>query len=256
MIEFIHVTKTFPTGNAALSDVTFMVEEKEFVFLVGESGAGKTTIMRLLTRDLPPSQGQVMFGGKDLAELRSSDIPQLRRDIAVVFQDYKLLPEKTVAENIALALEIIGKTEQEMETQVNDLLALVGLAEKHDFFPRQLSGGEAQRVSIARALAVAPKVLFADEPTGNLDHASSMMIAKLLEKINALGTTIVMATHNLDILKLLKKREIHLHKGKIVKDSGEKKKPAPHPEHQEQKPEQKEEKKDEKKEHEKEHLHG
>ena len=223
MIQFVNVTKSFPTGNVALDDVSFDVDPGEFVFIVGESGAGKTTLMRLLTKDMDPSQGEVFVEGKNLSKLKHRDVPQLRRNVAVVFQDYKLLPEKTVAENIALALDIIGKGEKEIVSRIDDLLKLVGLEDKKLFFPRQLSGGEAQKVSIARALAIGPKVLFADEPTGNLDHESAMMIAKLLEKIHELGTTILMATHNLDIVKALKKREIHLHKGKLIKDTKKKK---------------------------------
>ena len=223
MIQFVNVTKSFPTGNVALDDVSFDVDPGEFVFIVGESGAGKTTLMRLLTKDMDPSQGEVFVEGKNLSKLKHRDVPQLRRNVAVVFQDYKLLPEKTVAENIALALDIIGKGEKEIVSRIDDLLKLVGLEDKKLFFPRQLSGGEAQKVSIARALAIGPKVLFADEPTGNLDHESAMMIAKLLEKIHELGTTILMATHNLDVVKTLKKREIHLHKGKLIKDTKKKK---------------------------------
>ena len=223
MIQFINVTKSFSTGNVALDDVSFDVDPGEFIFIVGESGAGKTTLMKLLTKDLDPTQGEVHVEGKNLAEMKQREVPHLRRNVAVVFQDYKLLPEKTVAENIALALDIIGKGQTETESCIDDLLRLVGLEDKKLFFPRQLSGGEAQKASIARALAIGPKVLFADEPTGNLDHESGMMIAKLLEKIHELGTTILMATHNLDIVKTLKKREIHLHRGKIIKDTKKKK---------------------------------
>ncbi len=219
MIQFIRVTKTFLPEDTVLSDLSFEINEGEFVFFTGESGAGKTTIMRLLTKELPISQGQIIVNNKDLSTLKSSEVPQLRRDISVVFQDYKLLPEKTVAENLALALEIIGKGKNEIEGRIKDLLALVGLSEKAHYFPRQLSGGEAQRVSIARALAVGPKIIFADEPTGNLDHEASLAIAKLLEKIHQLGTTVLMATHNMDLVKSLKKREIHLHKGKLVRDT-------------------------------------
>jgi len=219
MIVFIHVTKTFPTGQTALSDVSFEIQEGEFVFLVGESGAGKTSIMKLLTRDMPATEGKVVVFGEDLSSMKRSKLPQLRRNVSVIFQDYKLLPDRTVSENIGLALEIIGMKKEEIQSRVKDLLQLVGLESKAEYFPRQLSGGEAQRVSIARALAIAPKVIFADEPTGNLDHDSAMQIARLFEKINSLGTTILMATHNLDIVKALKKREIYLHKGQLVKDT-------------------------------------
>jgi cell division transport system ATP-binding protein len=219
MIVFINVTKTFPTGQTALSDISFEIGEGEFVFFVGESGAGKTTIMRLMTHDMSATSGKIMVLGQDLSKLRGSQLPQLRRNVSVIFQDYKLFGDRTVAENIALALEIVGMKKQEIQSRVKDLLQLVGLEEKELYFPRQLSGGEAQRVSIARALAIGPKVIFADEPTGNLDHESSMQIARLFEKINSLGTTILMATHNLDIVKALKKREIHLHKGKLITDT-------------------------------------
>lgn len=219
MIVFIHVTKTFPSGQSALSDVSFEIQEGEFVFFVGESGAGKTTIMRLLTRDTNPSDGKIVVMGEDLSTMKRSKLPQLRRNLSVIFQDYKLLPDRTVAENIGLALEIVAMKKDEIQSRVKDLLQLVGLEEKENYFPRQLSGGEAQRVSIARALAIGPKIMFADEPTGNLDHESAMQVARLFEKINALGTTILMATHNTDIVKALKKREIHLHKAKIVKDT-------------------------------------
>jgi len=246
MIVFTNVTKQFPTGQVALDDVSFEVEPGEFVFLVGESGAGKTTIMRLLTKEMSPTQGVVSFLQKNLAELKKHAIPYLRREVSVVFQDYKLLPDRTVEENIRLPLEIAGKTAAEMKQRVDDLLDLVGLAEKKLHFPVQLSGGEAQRVSIARALAIGPKVVFADEPTGNLDHESSLIIGKLLHKIHELGTTVIMATHNMDVVRALKKREIHLHKGKIVKDTKKKE----HPHHKEEKVEhtqtdKKEEKKEE-----------
>ncbi len=219
MIVFTNVTKQFPTGQVALDDVSFEIEPGEFIFLVGESGAGKTTIMRLLTKEMSPTQGAVSFLEKNLSQLKKKAVPYLRREISVVFQDYKLLPDRTVEENIRLPLEIAGKTVEEMKQRVHDLLELVGLTEKKLHFPVQLSGGEAQRVSIARALAIGPKVLFADEPTGNLDHESAISIGKLLHKIHELGTTVIMATHNMDLVKLLKKREIHLHKGKVVKDT-------------------------------------
>lgn len=228
MIVFTNVTKQFPTGQVALDDVSFEIEPGEFIFLVGESGAGKTTIMRLLTKEMSPTQGAISFLEKNLTQLKKKAIPYLRREISVVFQDYKLLPDRTVEENIRLPLEIAGKSIVEMKQRVHDLLELVGLTDKKLHFPVQLSGGEAQRVSIARALAIGPKVLFADEPTGNLDHESSIAIGKLLHKIHELGTTVIMATHNMDVLKLLKKREIHLHKGKIIKDTKHKEKEHEH----------------------------
>lgn len=230
MIEFTRVTKTYPTGQSALSDVSFIIEPGEFVFFVGESGAGKTTIMRLLTRQTNSTTGEILFFGQNLGTINSKGIPKLRREVSVVFQDYKLLPDRTVAENISLPLEIAGKAKEEIVNRLKDLLELVSLQDKENFFPIQLSGGEAQRVSIARALAIGPKVLFADEPTGNLDHDSAVSIAKLLNKIHELGTTILMATHNLDLVKLLKKREIHMSKGKITKDTKQKKVPEKHDE--------------------------
>ena len=212
MIEFNQVTKHYPTGQTALSEVTFQIKEGELVLFTGESGAGKTTIMRMLIHDLFPTSGEVKFLDKNISRLKGKQIVQLRRDISVVFQDYKLLLDLTIAENIGLPLEIKGMKSSEIRSRVGDLLELVGLQGKEDFFPSQLSGGEAQRVSIARALAVGPKLLFADEPTGNLDHETSLSIAKLLKKIHELGTTICMATHNLDLMKVLKGREIHLNK--------------------------------------------
>ncbi len=222
MIVFDHVTKLFPTGQTALDDVSFQIDNGEFIYIVGESGAGKTTLMRLLTKEYVPTQGVILFNDINLQDIKKHHIPVLRREIGVVFQDYKLLFERTVAENIALAFEIMGEKPADAHTKVLELLELVGLSEKADFFPKQLSGGEAQRVSIARSLATNPKLLFADEPTGNLDFETGESIVKLFESINKLGTTILMATHNLDLLKKNKKREIHLHKGKIVKDTGKK----------------------------------
>lgn len=230
MIEFTRVTKTYPTGQSALSDVSFIIEPGEFVFFVGESGAGKTTIMRLLTRQTNSTEGEILFFGQNLGTLNTKGIPKLRREVSVVFQDYKLLPDRTVAENISLPLEIAGKSKEEIASRLKDLLELVGLQDKEHFFPVQLSGGEAQRVSIARALAIGPKVLFADEPTGNLDQDSAVSIAKLLNKIHELGTTILMATHNLNVVKLLKKREIHMSKGKITKDTKQKRTTEKHEE--------------------------
>lgn len=229
MIVFDHVTKLFPTGQTALDDVSFHVDSGEFIYIVGESGAGKTTLMRLLTKEYIPTQGVILFNDVNLHDVKKHNIPILRREIGVVFQDYKLLFERTVSENIALAFEIMGEKPTDAHKKVLELLELVGLTEKADFFPKQLSGGEAQRVSIARSLATNPKLLFADEPTGNLDFETGESIVKLFESINKLGTTILMATHNLDVLKKNKKREIHLHKGKIVKDTGKKE------EHQEKK---------------------
>lgn len=220
--EFQHVTKTFLTGQVALEEVSFTITPGEFVFLVGESGAGKTTLMKLLTGEYLANAGEILWQGKEIKKLRRGELPKLRREIGVVFQDYKLLIDRTVAENVSLALEIIGESKHTTELKVEELLRLVGLEGKAGFFPRQLSGGEAQRVSIARALATSPKLLFADEPTGNLDHETAESIVKLFRKINTFGTTILMATHNLELVKKYKHRELHLNKGRLVKDTGSK----------------------------------
>lgn len=224
MITFEHVTKIFPTGQSALSDVTFHVDTGEFVFVTGESGAGKTTLMKLLTKEYLPTEGIIVFDESDLSKLKKKHLPKHRREIGVVFQDYKLLFDRTVAENIALAFDIIGERATDAAKKVGELLELVGLSEKAEFFPKQLSGGEAQRVSIARALATSPKLLFADEPTGNLDLASGEAIVELFRSINSLGTTVFMATHNVEFVNKHKARELHLHKGKLVKDTGRKEK--------------------------------
>jgi len=213
-----------------LTGVTFHVDPGEFVFITGKSGAGKTTLMRLLTRQLPADEGVIVVDGIDLTKIKKRDITAIRRKVGVIFQDYKLLPERTVAENIALGLEIMGKSRDEIASRVGDLLRLIEMPEKENVFPSQLSGGEAQRVCIARALAIAPRVIFADEPTGNLDDTTGMTIALLLSKLNQLGTTILMATHNSEIVKHMKKRTIHIENGQVVLDT-----PAPKKEKEEKK---------------------
>lgn len=221
MIRFDSVTKQFGENEYALKDVSFSIEPGEFVFLTGPSGSGKTTIMRLLTKEYQPSAGDIHFEDTVLNQIKKSQVHLHRRKIGVVFQDYKLLTELNVWENIALALHIIGKGQDEVESRVSDLLRLVNLVDKAFLFPSQLSGGEAQRVSIARALATGPSVIFADEPTGNLDSETSIIIAKLLRKINELGTTVLLATHDLGVLQTLPHaRKIHLNKGVLEKDSG------------------------------------
>lgn len=218
MIEFINVSKAYG-GTPVLEDVSFSVDPGEFVFITGRSGAGKTTLMRLLTGQTKPDAGNIIVDGVDYSTLRSRDVLDLRRKIGVIYQDYKLLPERTVAENIALGLEIMRKPREEIKSRVSDLLNLVELPTKGDVFPSQLSGGEAQRVCIARALATAPKVIFADEPTGNLDDETGTMIAALLVKLNELGTTVLMATHTLEYVKRFKKRAIKIEGSKIVSDT-------------------------------------
>jgi cell division transport system ATP-binding protein len=219
MIRFTTVTKDFGTGSPALSNVTLTVNPGEFVFLTGPSGSGKTTLLKLITKEYTPTTGEIEFDGQILNDLRGSKIHHHRRRIGVVFQDYRLLPELNVWENIALALQIVGKHQDEIEERVTDLLELIQLTDKAYHFPTQLSGGESQRVSIARALATAPQVLLADEPTGNLDPQNSAMIAKLFHKIHSLGTTVLFATHDSSILSQLDHRRIYLEKGVVLSDT-------------------------------------
>ncbi len=222
MITFAAVTKRFGENPPAIEGISFEVDKGEFLFLTGHSGSGKTTLLKLLTREYTPTSGEVTFNGKSVNKIRKSQVHHHRRAIGVVFQDYRLLNELNVWENIALALQIVNKPQTEIEERVTDLLRLVELTDKAYSFPSQLSGGEAQRVSIARALATAPMVLLADEPTGNLDPQNTLKIAQLFEKINELGTTVLFATHDLSILSALKHRRIHLEKGKIESDTKEK----------------------------------
>lgn len=213
MIVFSSVSKSFADEPTAINNLDLEINEGDLVVITGPSGAGKTTLMKLLIKEYSPTTGEITFEDKPLSQYKDSEVPLLRRKISVVFQDYKLIEDMNVWENIALPLYISGKKESEIETRVTDLLNLIGLADKALFFPRQLSGGEAQRVSIARALAIAPKVIFADEPTGNLDSDASLKITRLLKKINELGTTLLFATHDQLVLNELKKEKIiHLEK--------------------------------------------
>ena len=223
MIKLDKVSKKFGTGMFGLSDVTFDVDKGEFIFLVGSTGAGKTTILRLIIRDILPTEGSVTVGDWDVVNLPKNKISNLRKKIGVVFQDLKLLVDRTIFENVALPLDVTGIKSEEAKKLVDDVLEQVGLVEHRDKFPIQLSGGELQRVAIARALVMSPEILLADEPTGNLDAATSWEIVKLLSDINKKGTTVIMATHNADIIKSLGKRIVHIEKGKIVKDGKEKK---------------------------------
>ena len=216
MIVFQKVTKVFANGDKAIDDVSFKVEPKEFVFVTGPSGAGKTTLLKLMLREFLPTEGTILIDKEDVTKLHPSKLPQLRRSIGAVFQDFKLLWDRTVGENIALTLEILGHKEEEIVKHVKQLLELVGLKNKEDLFPGQISGGELQRTVIARALASKPKILFADEPTGNLDEATAMQIMDLLKEINELGTTVLVATHNEALVDKLGKRKITLEKGKLV----------------------------------------
>lgn len=219
MIVFDDVTITFGNGTHALSGVSFAIGEGEFVIVEGHSGAGKTSLMRAVIKDLPLSKGKIVIDGDDLSKISLKNLPLLRRKISVIFQDFKLLLDRTVGENIELALDILGLEGEIVKKRRDELLELTGLSGKEDYFPVQLSGGETQRVAIARALAGQPKVLFADEPTGNLDAKIGMSIIKLLQDINEQGTTVVMATHDLELVKDLKLRRLRLEDGRLIHDS-------------------------------------
>ena len=212
------VTKVYPNGKRALVDVDLVVPEGDFVFLVGPSGAGKSTLIKLLIRDEVATSGTVMVAGRDLARLRRKDVPRLRRQIGIVFQDFKLLPTKTVRENVAFALEVTGSPRHRIAPTVDRVLALVGLSGQAEQRPAQLSGGEQQRTAIARAMVHDPRVIIADEPTGNLDPLISWEILQLLLRINELGTTVLMATHNAEVVTALRKRVVALEEGRIVRD--------------------------------------
>ena len=218
MIRLENVSKRYGAETVAVRDASFEVAKGEFVFLVGPSGSGKSTLLRLVNRQERPERGNVWVAGRNVNELANSQIPQLRLQMGNVFQDYKLLPNKTVAENVAFALEVIGKPRHLVAAQVPQVLDLVGLAGKEDRFPDQLSGGEQQRVSIARAFVNRPLIMLADEPTGNLDPATGEGIMSLLEAINSTGTTILMATHDHRVVNAMRKRVIQLDRGVIVRD--------------------------------------
>lgn len=221
MIQLQNVTKTYLNGAKALIDVTMRVKKGEFVFLVGPSGAGKSTLTKLLYREEVPSRGQIILDGKNVVRMRPREIPYLRRKIGMVFQDFRLLAQKTVAENVAFALEVTGASNREIKRVVPAVLSMVGLTEKADNFPGQLSGGEQQRVCVARAIVNSPVLLVADEPTGNLDPETSWELMKLFIDINRRGTTIIMATHAWDIVDEMKKRVIEMAGGRIVRDEEE-----------------------------------
>lgn len=218
MIHFDEVSKHYPGSTVALDKISFSVDPGGFVFVVGPSGAGKTTLVRLLTREEAPTEGVVRFGGQDLSLLRGQDLLQHRRELGVVHQDYKLLPERTAFENVALSLEVLGRSDSEIKEIVPHVLSLVGLEDRSENFPYQLSGGEGQRLAFARALAPEPKALIADEPTGNIDPESAWSAIKLLEKINEMGTTVLVATHAREIVDRLGKRVVALDDGKLVRD--------------------------------------
>ena len=205
-------------GEAALERVSLHIEPKEFVIIVGASGAGKSTLLKLLTREEKPTSGKIIVGGIDYENLRDRDIPKLRRRIGVVFQDFKLLPNKTVFENVAFALEIIGVSTKEIKHTVPRVLEIVGLKGKEDNMPQELSGGERQRVAIARAIVRQPKILIADEPTGNLDPKHAWDVIRVLEKINKYGTTVLLTTHNMEIVNRLKRRVVTISAGQVIAD--------------------------------------
>jgi len=218
LIRFKDVIKEYGDGTKALDDVNLDILKKEFVFIVGPSGAGKTTLVKLMIREEVPSAGKVLVDRQDVSDLPRSELPALRRNIGVVFQDFKLLPSKTAYENVSIALEVEGRDEEEINEIVPNVLSLVNLVKKSDHFPSQLSGGEKQKLSIARALAHEPKILIADEPTGMIDPKSTWEIIDLLKKINSWGTTVIVATHDASIVDKLKKRVIGLEGGKVVRD--------------------------------------
>lgn len=220
MIRLVEVTKTFGNGTSALSDVSLTIDKGEFVFLVGPSGSGKTTLLRLLIREMLPTKGIITIGDWNLVELPNNKIPHLRRRIGFVFQDLKILMDRTIYENIMLPLEMSDVNQNEAKQKVEQILEQVGLLEHAHKFPIQLSGGELQRAAIARALVFSPEILLADEPTGNLDNTTSWEIVKLLNDINKSGTTVIMATHNLEVVSSLGKRTVTLEKGKVIKDQG------------------------------------
>jgi len=218
MILLDRVTKTYGGKHTALQRISLHVEPREFVVIVGPSGAGKSTLFKLLTREEKPTAGKIIVGGIDYERLRDGDIPLLRRKIGVVFQDFKLLSNRTVFENIAFALEIAGVSNNEIKHTVPKVLEIVGLTGKEGSYPRELSGGERQRVAIARAIVRQPKILMADEPTGNLDPKHAWDVIKVLEKINQFGTTVLLTTHNQDIVNKLKRRVVTIENGQITSD--------------------------------------
>ena len=218
MILLSNVSKVYPNGSTALDDISFFIERGEFVFIVGPSGSGKSTLIKLLMHEEVATSGQVIINNDDVALLKRREIPYLRRSMGVVFQDFRLLPKKTVFENVAFAMDIIGASRKEIRKQVPNVLSLVGLSHKAKSYPDELSGGEQQRVALARALVNNPAFLIADEPTGNLNPKAAMEIMELLDDINKRGTTVIMATHAKEIVDRMKKRVIAIEDGKIARD--------------------------------------
>ena len=220
MIQLENVSKAYVEGIPALDDVSLSIEDGEFVFIVGDSGSGKSTLIKLLMKELEPSEGTITVNGRDISTITHKNIPYFRREIGVVFQDFRLLKDRNVYENVAFAMRVVGESNRNIRKRVPVMLSLVGLAAKYKSFPKQLSGGEQQRVAIARALVNNPGILLADEPTGNLDNNNAWEIMKLLEEINARGTTVVVVTHNMEIVRAMNKRVITIQKGNLVGDAG------------------------------------
>lgn len=218
MLVLENVCKTYSTGYPALENISLRVEKGEFVFIVGQSGAGKSTLIKLLLKELEPTSGHIFINGRNLSKVKRSKLPLVRRDIGIVFQDFRLLPDRDVFENVAFAQKVVEAPPKRIKTEVLSMLSMVGLLEKYRYLPSQLSGGEQQRVAIARALINKPPILLADEPTGNLDNANSWEIMKLLEDANKRGTTVVVVTHNMDLVRAMNKRVITIDKGTIISD--------------------------------------
>src|SRR5699024_2117643 len=221
MIEMTNVNKKYSNGTTAIRNLSIKIDQGEFVYVVGPSGAGKSTFIKLMYREEKATKGQLNVADYDLMRIKNREVPFMRREIGVVFQDYKLLPKKTIYENVAYAMQVTGRKPRETKKRVMEVLDLVGLKHKVRVFPSELSGGEQQRVSIARAIVNTPKVLIADEPTGNLDHDNSCEIMKLLDRINAQGTTVVMATHNSTIVNTIRHRVVAIENGRIIRDQAE-----------------------------------
>ncbi len=218
LIELHNITKTYLKGVQALTNINLKIEKEEFVFLVGPSGAGKSTCVKLILKEEEPTMGNIFINGQNITKLSKRKVPYHRRNIGVVFQDFRLLPNKTVYENVAFAMRVVGATPKEIRRQVPMVLGMVGLSDKADSYPYQLSGGEKQRVSIARAIVNNPSILIADEPTGNLDPETAWEIMKVLKQINRRGTTVIMATHARNIVDTMQQRVIALEKGRIIRD--------------------------------------
>lgn len=219
MIKLEHVSKAYSAGIPALNDVNLEIEDGEFVFVVGDSGSGKSTMIKLLMKELEPTEGTIIINGKELKKIRHRQIPMFRRNFGVVFQDFRLLKDRNVYDNVAFAQKVVGAPNSQIKTRVPLMLSMVGLAAKYRSYPKELSGGEQQRVAIARALINNPTILLADEPTGNLDNNNAWEVMKLLEEINQKGTTVIVVTHNMEIVKVMKKRVITIKKGVVVSDS-------------------------------------